>query len=84
MGGMPEKVIEIGSREGVMAAVAEGVGISTIFDEGMVPTEYLVKLRIVGAKIVSDVDVVCLSERKDSRIIAAFFDIARGLRPASR
>ena len=66
-----------------MAAVAEGVGISTIFDEGIVPDEYVVKLRIVGAKVVSHVDVVCLNERKDSRIIAAFFDVARGLRPAS-
>ena len=82
-GGRPEKIIEIGSREGVMATVAEGVGISTIFDEGIVPGEYLVKLPIVGARVVSHVEVVCLGERKDSRIIAAFFDIARGLRPAS-
>ena len=67
-----------------MAAVAEGVGISTIFDEGIVPGEYLVKLPIVGARVVSHVEVVCLTKRKDSRIIAAFFDVARGLRPASR
>jgi aminoethylphosphonate catabolism LysR family transcriptional regulator len=79
-GGAPGKIIEVGSREGVLAAVAEGVGISTIFDEGIAPSEMVVKLPITGAEIVSEVDVVCLSHRKHSRIIAAFFAIADEIR----
>ena len=79
-GGAPGKIIEVGSREGVLAAVAEGVGISTIFDEGIVPGNMVVKLPITGAEIVSEVDVVCLGHLKDSRIIAAFFAIAEEIR----
>ena len=68
------------SREGVLAAVAEGVGIGTIFDEGVVLDDMVVKLPIEGAEIVSRVDVVCLTHRKDSRIIVAFFAIADEIR----
>lgn len=80
-GGPPQRVVQIGSREGVMAAVAEGIGISTIFDEGLIPEQAVTKLPIVGAHITANVDVVCLEERKNSRIIAAFFEIAKELRP---
>ena len=76
-----ERVLQIGSREGVMAAVAEGIGISTIFDEGLIPEQAVSKLPILDARIVANVDVVCLEERKNSRIIAAFFEIAKQLRP---
>lgn len=79
-GKTPEKIIEVGSREGVLAAVAEGVGIGTIFDEGVVLDDMVVKLPIEGAEIVSRVDVVCLTHRKDSRIIVAFFAIAEEIR----
>ena len=80
-GEVPAKMIEIGSREGVLAAVAEGMGISTIFDEGVVLDDMVVKLPIEGAEIVSEVDVVCLTHRKDSRIIVAFFAVADEIRP---
>jgi LysR family transcriptional regulator, low CO2-responsive transcriptional regulator len=82
-GAGPESVLQIGSREGVMAAVAEGIGISTIFDEGLIPEQAVSKLPILDARIVANVDVVCLEERKHSRIIAAFFEIAKELRPPS-
>jgi aminoethylphosphonate catabolism LysR family transcriptional regulator len=80
-GARPQRVLQIGSREGVMAAVAEGIGISTIFDEGLIPEQAVTKLPILNARIVANVDVVCLDERKNSRIIAAFFEIAKKLRP---
>ena len=83
-GSPPKKIIQIGSREGVLAAVAEGIGISTIFDEGLVPQQVVIKVPIVGAEVSTKVDVVCLAERKNTRIIAAFFQIAEELRPASR
>ena len=83
-GSPPKKIIQIGSREGVIAAVAEGIGVSTIFDEGLVPEQVVVKIPVVGAEVSTDVDVVCLAERKNSRIISAFLEIAEELRPANQ
>ena len=80
-GGPPSKIIEIGSREGVIAAVAEGIGISTVFDEGIIPESLITRLPIRGATIESQVDVVCLKERRNSLIISALFDAARDIRP---
>ncbi|MGI9303856.1 MAG: LysR substrate-binding domain-containing protein [Gammaproteobacteria bacterium] len=77
----PGKMIQVGSREGVMSAVAEGIGVSTIFDEGLVPEQAVKKLPIAGARLDTHVDVVCLAERKDTRIIAAFLEIAEECRP---
>ena len=83
-GGVAGKTIEVNSREGVFAAVAEGLGISTIFNEGIVPSDKVIKLPINGVEIVSEVDVVCLRHRKDSRIITAFFSIAEELRTSDQ
>jgi hypothetical protein len=33
----PNQVVQIGSREGVIAAVAEGVGLGIIFDDELPP-----------------------------------------------
>ncbi len=77
-------VIEIGSRDGAIAAVVQGVGICMIFDEGMIPDHLVTKLRIRGADITAQVDVVCLAERYNSRIIGCFFDIAEQLLATAR
>jgi hypothetical protein len=76
----PGEVIEIGSREGVVNAVAEGMGVAIMFDEGPLPQDRVVKLGIRGCEIVSDVDVVCLSERRDTPIIKNFLLIAQQAR----
>ena len=75
----PANIIEIGSREGIVAAVAQGVGISMIFDEGFLPDHLVTKIRIRGADLIARVDVVCLAERKSSRILGCFFEIAEEL-----
>jgi len=75
--GSPGKMIEIGSREGVVSAVAEGLGLATIFDEGLLPEGRVVKLRIRGSEIRSKVDVVCLAERRRNQVIAGFLAIAQ-------
>ncbi len=69
------RIVEFGSREGVVAAVAEGIGIGTIFDEGLIPQDRVVKLRLAGRTITSRVDVVCLAERRSNRLIAAFLAV---------
>ena len=80
----PAGIIEIGSREGAVAAVAQGVGVCFIFDAGMIPDNLVTKLSMRGADIVACVDVVCLAERKDSRIIGCFLEIAEQLLAAKQ
>ncbi|MSP67440.1 MAG: LysR family transcriptional regulator [Alphaproteobacteria bacterium] len=81
LGVLPRTAIEIASREGVLAAVARGMGAAVIFDEGPIPPDLVAKVAIRGAPIVTEVDVVCLAERRTNRIIAAFFDLAQAMRP---
>ena len=54
----PGRMIEFASREGVVNAVAEGIGIATIFDEGILPGDRVTKLKIVGVAIQSRVEIV--------------------------
>jgi len=42
--------------------VAEGLGLAVLFDEGAFPESRIVKLKISGSTIVSQIDVVCLKE----------------------
>lgn len=78
---------EIGSREGVVSAVASGMGIGAVFDEGLLPVDRVTKLTIEGATPISPVDVVCLKERRGNPAIGAFLAIAEDLisrpRPAA-
>ena len=73
------KVIEVSNREGVIAAVARGIGISIIFDEGLNPHDAVNKLDIIGANIAPEVDIVCMTERKSNPIISSFFKTAERL-----
>ena len=73
----PDKMLEISSREGVVSAVAEGLGLAMIFDEGFLPENRVVKLGVKGADVRSKVDVICLAERHRSPLIGSFLSIAR-------
>jgi aminoethylphosphonate catabolism LysR family transcriptional regulator len=73
----PSRRLQFGSREGVVNAVAEGVGVGTIFDEGILPQDRVVKLRIAGPAIVSKVDVVCLAARRSNQLISSFLGVAQ-------
>jgi LysR family transcriptional regulator, low CO2-responsive transcriptional regulator len=75
----PGRTVQFASREGVVNAVAEGIGIGTIFDEGILPSERIVKLKIDGPAIHSRVEIVCLADRKSNRLIASFFGVARSI-----
>ena len=72
----PATIIEIGSGDGAVAAVAQGMGACLIFDADTIPDNLVTKLHIRSANIVAHVDVVCLAERKNSRIIGCFLEIA--------
>jgi LysR family transcriptional regulator, low CO2-responsive transcriptional regulator len=76
----PGRVAQFASREGVVNAVAEGIGIATIFDEGILPDDRVVKLKIAGADIHSKVEIVCLADRRKNKLIASFLSIAEQTR----
>jgi LysR family transcriptional regulator, low CO2-responsive transcriptional regulator len=73
----PHQLIQVGSREGMVSAVAAGAGIAAIFDEGLLPEDRVVKLRIAGSAISSRVDVVSLAERRTNQLIGGFLAIAK-------
>lgn len=73
----PDDILEIGSREGVMAMVAQNLGVATVFDEGLIPEQHLSKLQIDGVQTVNHIDVHCMHERKGNRNINAFLTVAR-------
>ncbi|MEC9345433.1 MAG: LysR substrate-binding domain-containing protein [Pseudomonadota bacterium] len=67
---------EIGSRDGIVAAVERGLGIGVIFDEGRLPADKVTILPLDNARCDATVDIVCLAERSDNRLIKSFVDLA--------
>jgi aminoethylphosphonate catabolism LysR family transcriptional regulator len=75
----PGRTVQFASREGVVNAVAEGIGIGTIFDEGILPGDRVVKMKIAGPPIYSKVEIVCLADRKENKLISSFFGAAQAM-----
>lgn len=71
--------MEIGSREAVWLAVAQGIGISFVSDIEFIPHENLRAIPIKDCDIHTTAHVACLTERRESRIIGAFMDVASEL-----
>ena len=74
-----DPVMEIGSREAVWLAVARGIGIGVVSDIEYLPHPDLHCVQISNANIFTTAHVNCLTERKDTRLIGAFFDVCREL-----
>jgi hypothetical protein len=72
--------MEIGSREAVWLAVEKGVGVGVVSDIEFVPHPNLRPIAIENADIYTYAHVVCLAERRESRIIRAFLRIAETLK----
>lgn len=75
-----EPVMEIGSREAVWLAVIRGIGIGVVSDIEFIPHPALHVLEVTDAEIFTTAHVNCLTERKDSRLIRAFFTVAQALK----
>jgi len=73
-------VMEIGSREAVWLAVARGIGISVVSDIEFIPHPDIHMVEVSDAEIYTTAHVNCLNERKESRLINAFFEVARDVR----
>jgi len=74
-----EPVMEIGSREAVWLAVARGIGIGVVSDIEFIPHPNLHTVNISDADVYTTAHVNCLRERKDSRLIGAFFQVCHEL-----
>jgi aminoethylphosphonate catabolism LysR family transcriptional regulator len=75
----PQIVMEIGSREAVREAVASGVGLGFVSQAEFIPDERLTWLPVVDAKVFNHAHVVCVRDRVQTRLIAAFLDVATAL-----
>ena len=75
-GVVPEVVMEISSREVIREAVARDIGISAVSEVEYVPGPGLHAVRISDAEVYTYAHVLCLAERRDMRMVRAFFDTA--------
>jgi aminoethylphosphonate catabolism LysR family transcriptional regulator len=74
-GVQPTLVMEIASREIIREAVVQGLGVAAVSEVEYVPGAGLHAVRISDAQIKTYAHVVCLAERRDMRLIRAFFEI---------
>jgi LysR family transcriptional regulator, low CO2-responsive transcriptional regulator len=74
IGARPRIAMEIGSREALREAVARGLGVSTVSKSEYVPDERLRPITIEGDPVATYIHVCCLQERRESRLVASFFD----------
>lgn len=68
--------IEMGSRESVREAVAQGLGLGVVAETAYVPDPRLCRLEIEGPGLHTHAHLICLAERRHSPLIAAFFELA--------
>lgn len=71
----PHVVMEVASREIIRAAVAQGVGVAAVSEVEYVPGPGLHAVRISDAQVRTYAHVVCLAERREMRMVRAFFDV---------
>ena len=70
------QALTYGSREGLIACVAAGLGVGPILADQFVDHPELRALTIKGLNLTVDGYLACLKERRDSRIVRAFVELA--------
>ncbi len=75
----PRKAMEIGSREALREAVVRGIGIGAVSEAEFIPDPRLRTIRIEGDPVYTETYLYCLAERRNSRLISSFFDIANAV-----
>lgn len=74
----PAATLEVGSREGLREAVAEGLGLGAVLESEIGNDDRLQALAIRDAALVSTEYLACLGERRQDRVIAAFLELVPG------
>jgi aminoethylphosphonate catabolism LysR family transcriptional regulator len=67
--------VEMGSREAVREAVAQGLGLGVVARTAFVPDTRLVPLEIVDMDMNTHVHVICRQERRDANLISGFLQL---------
>lgn len=75
-----DSMLEIGSREAVNEGVAEGLGIGIVSDASIGHDARVHALAIRDAEIYTHTHIACLKDRRETRLISAFFEIIEPLR----
>jgi aminoethylphosphonate catabolism LysR family transcriptional regulator len=74
--------VEIGSREAVREAVAQGLGIGIVAETAYVEDARTVRLPLRCDRLHTHVHVVCLRERRETRVVAPFLELVGRLAQA--
>lgn len=69
--------LEMGSREAVREAVAQGLGLGVVADMAYVPDPRLVKLTLAPPGLATHAHFICRQERRSVPLIREFLDAAR-------
>jgi aminoethylphosphonate catabolism LysR family transcriptional regulator len=69
------KSVEMGSREAVREAVAQGLGLGVVAQTAFAPDPRLTVLDISCLAMYTHVHVICLRERRDAALIAGFLRV---------
>jgi aminoethylphosphonate catabolism LysR family transcriptional regulator len=67
--------VEIGSREALREAVAEGLGLGVVAESAYVSDERLVRLDVVDLQAWTHVHVICLADRQSVPLIGGFLSV---------
>ncbi|MEX0287195.1 MAG: LysR substrate-binding domain-containing protein [Paracoccaceae bacterium] len=71
-----QTVLELGSREGIWKAVEQGLGIGFVADFEFVEHPNLRAIPVANADIRTQYFLACLQDRKDTRLVRSFCDVA--------
>lgn len=75
-GVVPQVVMELGSREAIQEAVAQGLGAGSVSQAAWLPDPRIRAVQLVDAQVWSETFVACLSARRSARAVAAFLEAA--------
>ena len=73
-------VLEMGSREAVREAVAQGIGLGVVSDAAYVPDLRLVQLDVSTPGLSTHAHVICLQERVTAPLVREFLQVSEALR----
>lgn len=76
--------VEMGSREAVREAVAQGLGLGVVAQTAFTPDKRLVALSVQGLDLHTHPHVICLRERAEAALISRFMQIAQELKASHR
>ncbi len=76
--------VEMGSREAVREAVAQGLGLGVVAETAFVPDTRLMVLPIRDMQLSTHVHVICLAERRSAPLIAGFLTVVDKLKASNK